>query len=82
MCATWYTPAMSEDVHAEDAGPEGGQPLIMHRLTKMSERFFESDKSANVVIVVFVLLSILPLLGIGILLTRATAPTPLEQSSR
>lgn len=47
----------------------------------LSERMLESDKSANILITILILLSLIPAFGIGILTNRAIAPVDTSQSS-
>ena len=44
-------------------------------MIQISERLLDSDETANILITILVLLAFLPALGIGVTLTRATAPT-------
>jgi len=56
---------------------EGGEKKnsgILNKAIGLSERMLDSNKSANILIIVCVGLSVLLALGIGITLTRATAP--------
>jgi len=49
-------------------------PWILNKLIALSERALESDKNANLVIIACVVLFVLIALGIGLTLTKATAP--------
>ena len=49
-------------------------PWILNKMIDMSERLLESNESANLLIIILIVLAVLPVLGIGVLLTRATAP--------
>lgn len=49
-------------------------PWILNKAIQLSERMLDSNKTANILIIVLIVLAILPILGIGIVLTRATAP--------
>ena len=50
-------------------------PWILNKMIKISERMLDSHESANILIIVLILLAVLPIFGIGVILTRATAPT-------
>ena len=56
-------------------------PWILKKMIATSERLLESHKTANMLIIVLVILFLIPLLGIGILVTLSAAPAPssLEQ---
>ena len=56
-------------------------PWILNKMIEISERLLASHKTANILIIVLILLSMLPLLGIGILVTRAIAPVDTAQSA-
>ncbi|GEM_PF-3690391 len=58
---------------------EAGNPWILNKVFDVADRILDSHESANVFIILLVVLAILPLLGIGILLTRATAPSVPQQ---
>ncbi len=53
---------------------EKGTPRIIGKTLDWIDRMLDSHESANVLIILLIVLSILPLLGIGILLTRGAAP--------
>ena len=57
---------------------EAGNPWIYNKVFDFADRILDSHESANVFIILLVVLLILPLLGMGILLTRAAAP-PIPQ---
>jgi len=58
---------------------EVGNPWILNKVFDVADRILDSHESANVFIILLVVLAILPLLGIGILLTRAAAPSVPQQ---
>lgn len=58
---------------------EPGNPWILNKAFDVADRILDSHESANVFIILLIVLSILPLLGIGILLTRAAAPAIPQQ---
>ena len=58
---------------------EAGNPWILNKVFDVADRILDSHESANVFIILLVVLAILPLLGIGILLTRAAAPSVPQQ---
>ncbi len=66
---------MSEDTY------DNGNPWILNKMIALSERLLESDKSANILIIVLILLCLIPAFGIGILVTRGVAPLDTTQSS-
>lgn len=49
-------------------------PWILNKMIELSERLLDSHESANLLIIVLIVLAIFPILGIGIVLTRAAAP--------
>ncbi len=53
-----------------------GTPKVFKKTVSWIDRMLDSQESANVLIILLIVLSILPLLGIGILLTRAANPVP------
>ena len=53
---------------------EPGNPWILNKAFDLADRMLDSHESANVLISLLIILSILPILGIGILLTRGAAP--------
>ena len=57
-----------------EEGDEKKNSGILSKAIALSERMLDSNKSANVLIIVCVMLSVLLALAIGITLTRATAP--------
>ncbi|MDO8514041.1 MAG: hypothetical protein Q7S50_00685 [bacterium] len=65
----------------EDDSYDKNNPWILNKMIAFSERLFESDKSANLVVIAFVVLFVLMALGIGITLTRATAPVHQVEAS-
>ncbi len=50
-------------------------PWILNKMIDISERMLDSHESANLLIIALVILSLFPILGIGVVLTQATAPT-------
>lgn len=66
---------MSEDTY------DNGNPWILNKMIALSERLLESDKSANILITILILLTLIPAFGIGILVTRGAAPIETTQSS-
>ncbi len=61
---------------------DGTKRGITTKLVQISERLLDSNETANVLIIVLVVLAILPILGIGVILTSAAAPTyPTEISN-
>lgn len=59
---------MSEsEVENEDSG-------IVRKIVKVSEYLLDSNETANVLIAILIALAILPILGIGVILTSATEP--------
>lgn len=65
---------MSEDVQEEKKSG------IRNSFAALLERVLESNKSANLLIIVLVILVAIPFLGIGIFVTRAGPPTEVPQS--
>ena len=63
-----YASPMSEEEYDKT------NPWILNKAIQLSERMLDSNKTANLLIIVLIVLAILPILGIGIALTRATAP--------
>lgn len=64
---------MSDDAREEKTG-------IFHLIAMFFERVLESKTSANLLILVLLILAALPISGIGIAVTRAAAPAhTLEQ---
>ncbi len=59
----------------EENEPDKTKPWILNKMIQISERLLDSDETANILITILVLLAFLPALGIGVTLTRATAPT-------
>lgn len=60
------------EVENEDGG-------IVRTIVKVSEYLLDSNETANVLIAILIALAILPILGIGVILTNATAPiNPIE----
>ncbi len=55
---------------------EKTNPWILNKTFDLADKMLDSHESANVLISLLIVLSILPILGIGILLTRGAAPTP------
>ena len=64
---------MSEDTH------DPANPWILNVMIGLSERVLESNTSANILIIVLIILLAIPLLGIGIMTTRAIAPVDSTQ---
>ena len=61
---------------------DGAKPGITAKIVETSERLLDSNETANVLIIVLVVLAILPILGIGVILTSVPAPTyPTELSN-
>lgn len=58
---------------------EPGNPWIYNKIFDIADRILDSHESANVFIILLVVLLILPLLGMGILLTRVAAPPVPQQ---
>ncbi len=61
---------------------EPGNPWIINKTFDLADRMLDSHESANVLITLLIILSIFPILGIGILLTRGAAPDtqqPIQQ---
>lgn len=53
---------------------EKANPWILNKAFDLADKMLDSHESANVLISLLIVLSILPILGIGILLTRGAAP--------
>ena len=53
---------------------EPANPWILNKAFDLADKMLDSHESANVLISLLIILSILPILGIGILLTRGAAP--------
>lgn len=68
---------MPEYEHEYDAS----YPWILNKMISVSERLLASQKNANILIIVLVLLTLLPAFGIGIVVTRAAAPATAERSA-
>lgn len=59
---------------AEGEEWDDGTPKIFKKTVAWIDRMLDSHESANVLIILLIIIAILPLLGIGILLTRGAAP--------
>ncbi|OGG50762.1 hypothetical protein A2763_02450 [Candidatus Kaiserbacteria bacterium RIFCSPHIGHO2_01_FULL_54_36] len=68
---------MSDDEYQDDPT----LPRFINRFIGLSERLLASQKSANLLIIVLILLTIIPAFGVGILVTRLAAPHPTQQSN-
>ncbi len=53
---------------------DDGTPKVFKKTLGWIDRMLDSHESANALIILLIVLSILPILGIGILLTRAANP--------
>ncbi len=49
-------------------------PWILNKVIKLSDRILSSDETANLLIIVLIILGGAALLGIGIITTQAIAP--------
>ncbi len=58
---------------------EPTNPWILNKIFDVADRILDSHESANVFIILLVVLLMLPLLGMGILLTRVAAPPVPQQ---
>jgi len=58
---------------------EPGNPWILNKIFDVADRILDSHESANVFIILLIVLLILPVLGMGILLTRTVAPPTPQQ---
>ena len=58
---------------------EPGNPWILNKVFDIADRILDSHESANVLIILLVVVLILPLLGMGVLLTRSVAPATPQQ---
>ena len=58
----------------EKDSPGSGAPWFLHKLIAISERMLETDKRANIVIIVLAILAALVFIGWGVLLLWGVAP--------
>jgi len=62
--------------------PEGekNDSGVVSTVVDFYERIMESNTSANILIIILIILAALPMLGIGIVATRGAAPADLADS--
>jgi len=51
-------------------------PHTYNKVVDWIDRMLDSHESANVLIILLIMLAIFPIIGMGVLLTRGAAPAP------